>query len=277
MDEQEKPFDTVSIAILMIVAIANDIAEIIADLIAIPLAGVDEIIMEPIDFLIDAIVTTWFFMKCGLGAPALAQVLDDVLESIGVPGRTICVGFGIYLANHPKSALGKIGQAVATVESGGESGAMEGLQEGETVAKEAESTAATAAKAEKNTVAGAEEKPPSEKSKGEEESRKEKEEEEEKKMEPEEEREPEEVEKEKILEQTPQEPERQEESEESEKEEMEPPRPSNVISMDDIRRNPRAEEVKRNLDHPNAPRDITTDNGAESDPLGKNESIEEAA
>ena len=285
MDEQEKPFDTVSIVILMILAVANDIAEIISDLFAATIVGiVGEAIMEPVDFAVDGIVTFWFFMKCGFGGPAMAQILDDVLESIGIPGRTICVGFGIYIANHPNSSIGKIGQTAAALETGGESGALsEGLQEGEAAAKEAESAVETAAKTEKGATAEMEAGQATEKSgePGGGEAKKEKEQEEEKKMEPEEEKEPEEVAKEKLFEETPMDSgvknkEEEEENPGVDDRSNEAPRPSNVISIEDIRRNPRAEAVKRNLDHSAPPRNITADSTTHDD-TSENSEMEEAA
>ena len=204
MDDQEKPFGTVSIVLLMLISLANDAAEVFFDLLAATVIGIPgEAIMEIINFAVDAVVTPWFFMKCGFGGPSLAQILDDVLSAVGVPGRTICVSFGIYVANNPNSFFGKIGKTAAAIETGGESGALsEGLQEGETVAKEAESAAETAVKTEKGAAAEMETKQPKGKpsESNEEETKKEQAE---KNMEPEEEREPEEVAEEKIFEETP--------------------------------------------------------------------------
>lgn len=150
MDDEQKPFDIVSIVILMLIAVANDALEIVFDLLAATGIGLPgEAIMKPIDFLIDGVVTSWFFMKLGFGGPSLAQLLDDVLEVFGVPGRTICVGFGIYLANHPKSKLGQIAQVATTVGGGGtgvvsEMGeAAKGVQAAEQLGESTEGAAKT--------------------------------------------------------------------------------------------------------------------------------------
>ena len=76
-----------------------------------------EAIMEPIDLAMDGIFTFWFFAKCGFGGPSILQLVDDLLELVGVPGRTICVVAGILIANNPK--LAKIAELAATAETGG--------------------------------------------------------------------------------------------------------------------------------------------------------------
>jgi len=129
MDEQEKPFDIVSIVILMMIGLANDAAEIVFDLLAATVVGLPgEAIMEPINLLVDGLITTWFFLKLGFGGPAAIQLVDDVLELFGVPGRTICIGLGIWIANHPKSAISKGVQLAATVETGGAGAASEAAE-----------------------------------------------------------------------------------------------------------------------------------------------------
>jgi hypothetical protein len=75
----------------------------------------------------DTIVTFWFFVKCGFGAPAIIQLVDDVLELVGIPGRTICVIAGILIANNPK--LAKLAEVAATIETGGASKELEGAEE----------------------------------------------------------------------------------------------------------------------------------------------------
>jgi len=105
MDEQEKPFDTISIIVLLSLAVANDGAEIFFDVLASTMVGLPgESIMKPIDFAMDGIFTFWFFSKCGFGGPAIIQVADDLLELVGIPGRFICVAASIFMANHPKLA-----------------------------------------------------------------------------------------------------------------------------------------------------------------------------
>jgi hypothetical protein len=130
MDEEKKAFNIVEIIILMMIAIANDAAEIVFDLLALTGVGLaGEAIMEPINLLVDFIVTPWFFFKAGFGGPAILQLADDLLELVGIPGRTIAVGGGIWIANHPKSKLSKLAQTAAALEGGGiagEAGALEG-------------------------------------------------------------------------------------------------------------------------------------------------------
>lgn len=264
MDEQNKPFDTVSIVILILISLANDAAEVFFSLLAatgIGLAG--EAIMEPINFCVDCIVTPWFFMKCGFGGPTMAQLLDDVLSTIGIPGRTVCVVFGIYVANNPGSFFGRVGQVVATVETGGEAGLVsEGagaLQAGEKAAQEAENLGSTAIKAEGGAAtAGAETGSTADTARA----KKAKEEELERKMQPEGERPPEEIAQKEIFEETPQNI-RQEEGKIEKDQDI--PRPSNVVSMDDIRRNPNAAETRRNLTSPKASHDITAEDGNQNE------------
>ncbi len=265
MDEQNKPFDTVSIVILVLISLANDAAEVFFSLLAatgIGLAG--EAIMEPINFCVDCIVTPWFFMKCGFGGPTMAQLLDDVLSAIGIPGRTVCVVFGIYVANNPGSFFGRVGQVVATVETGGEAGLVsEGagaLQVGEKAAQEAENLGGTALKAEGGAATSASTEEGS--ATGAARAKKAKEEELERKMQPEGERPPEEIAQKEIFEETPQNI-RQEEGKAEEDRDI--PRPSNLISMDDIRRNPNAAETRRNLTRPKASRDITAEDGGQNE------------
>ena len=248
MDEQEKVFDTTSIVMLLTISVANDAAEIFFDLLAATGIGLPgEAIMEPINFLVDCIVTPWFFIKCGFGGPTIAQLLDDFLSFVGVPGRTLSVAFGIYVANNPQSFLGRIGALAATVETGGEAALVsegaEAAQAGERIIQEEErarelaAEAGAGAKAEGGLGegAGAEKKTAEQR----------REEELEKKMEPEAEREPGEVAEEKIFEQTPgvitpENAEKEEDEEPVAAENIASPQQSNIISMEDIRRNPNA-------------------------------------
>lgn len=127
---QEKPFDAVSIVILMLLAVANDAAEIFFDLLAltgIGLAG--QAIMKPIDLAMDGLVTFWFFSKVGFGGPLILQFVDDILQIFFIPGRTICVGLGIFMANNPK--LAQVTQLAVAIETGGAAGLGELAEAGE--------------------------------------------------------------------------------------------------------------------------------------------------
>jgi hypothetical protein len=270
MDEQEKPFDAVSIVILVLISLANDAAEVFFDILTATVVGLPgEAIMEPINFFVDCIVTPWFFIKCGFGGPALAQILDDLLSLVGIPGRTICVVFGIYVANNPNSLFGKIGQTAATIETGGEAGA---LKAGEKTAQEAEKAGGAAAKAREKipTTSVQTETERAQKEtggprtgketntgEGENEAGKEeraKKEGLEKEMESGAEISPEETAQKEIFEKIPQIT-KQEGGEADTRE-----KPSNTVSIEEGRNFQKAEEVKENLEHPNAPHDITGEN-----------------
>lgn len=233
MDEKEKPFDTVSIVILVLLALGNDGAEIFFDLLAATVVGLPgEAIMEPINLGMDGIFTFWFFAKCGFGGPAMIQIADDVLSLVGIPGRTICVVAGILIANNPKlAAVAEIAGAAALTGGAGAVAAEAG-ETAEVGAVAAESaTAGTAAGAEvakaettvvetgtggtTKTIEEAEkDQAPQEEGGGEE--AEQKKEELEKEMETEEERSPEEVAQEKIFEEVSRGEEDQNEEEESE-------------------------------------------------------------
>jgi hypothetical protein len=120
MDEEKKPFGIVWFVLLVIIAFANDVAEVIFDLLAATGVGlVGEAIMEPVNFILDGLVSAIFIAKCGWGMPALIQLVDDMLQIVGVPGRTISVVAGILIANNPKSMLAKAAKLAAAAETGG--------------------------------------------------------------------------------------------------------------------------------------------------------------
>jgi len=144
MDEEEKPFPIEFIIILLLIAVANDIAEIFFDLLDFTGVGIaGEAIMEPANFILDFFFTGIFWWKVGPGGATITQYFGDLLEPLLIPGRTISVGLGLWTANHPNSAIGKAAATAASIESGGATG----------VASEAEATAGTlekeAAEAEK--------------------------------------------------------------------------------------------------------------------------------
>lgn len=138
MDEGEKPFPIEFIVILLIVAIANDVAEIFFDLLDFTGVGVaGEAIMEPANFVLDFFFTGIFWWKVGPGGGTITQYIGDILEPFLIPGRTISVGLGMWIANHPNSAIGKAATTAASVE-GGNIGGAAGETEGAANAVEKE-------------------------------------------------------------------------------------------------------------------------------------------
>jgi len=118
MDESKKPFDAVWIIFLILIALANDGAEIFFDLLAMTGVGlVGEAIMEPVNVILDGFFTGVFVMKCGFGGPSILQLVDDLLELIGIPGRTACAILGVLMANNSKVA--KLAALATAVETGG--------------------------------------------------------------------------------------------------------------------------------------------------------------
>ena len=125
MDEEEKPFPIEFIVILLIVALANDIAEIFFDILDFTGVGVaGEAIMEPINFILDFFFTGIFVWKVGFGGGTVTQYIDDILEPFFIPGRTLSVGLGMWIANHPGSAIGKVATEAASLEGGGVGGTL---------------------------------------------------------------------------------------------------------------------------------------------------------
>jgi hypothetical protein len=246
MEEQEKPFDTVSIVILVMLALGNDGAEIFFDLLAATVIGLPgEAIMEPINLGMDGIFTFWFFAKCGFGGPSIIQVADDLLELVGIPGRTICVVAGILIANNPKLAAvaemagagALTGGAGAVATEAGEAGAA-----AEGAATAAKGTEA-AAKAESGVEAGVPKT--AGETGGETEKPQEKGATTEEEMETREERSPEENAQEEIFEQVAQNQNDTEEEEEDKDNQVEQSN-SNVISIDQGRKNGTVSNIDSN-------------------------------
>jgi hypothetical protein len=119
MDEEEKPFPIEFIVILLLIAVANDVAEIFFDLLdftGVGLAG--EGVMEPANLVLDFFFTGIFWWKVGPGGGTITQYIGDLLEPLFIPGRTISVGLGIWIANHPNSMVGKVATEAAALEAG---------------------------------------------------------------------------------------------------------------------------------------------------------------
>jgi hypothetical protein len=144
MDEEEKPFPIEFIVILLIIAMANDVAEIFFDILDFTGVGVaGEAIMEPINFVLDFFFTGIFWWKVGPGGGTITQYIGDILEPFLIPGRTISVGLGMWIANHPNSAIGKAATTAVSLETGNVAGATGEVEE---VAGAAEKEAAGAEK-----------------------------------------------------------------------------------------------------------------------------------
>jgi len=118
-EEEEKPFDVVIIVMLLIIAIANDIAEVFFDLLDFTGVGIaGEAIMEPANLLLDFFFTGVFVWKVGWGGGTVTQYIGDILEPFLIPGRTLSVIAGIWVANHPDSIVGKVATDAAALEGG---------------------------------------------------------------------------------------------------------------------------------------------------------------
>jgi hypothetical protein len=113
--KQEKPFDTVSIVLMLMLAIADDATTIVADLsLAIPIVGVVALgLSKMTEFVVWAILQSWFVLKLhSFGKPGIANLVGGLLSGAGIPATTITTIVAIYMANHPKLA------AIADVASG---------------------------------------------------------------------------------------------------------------------------------------------------------------
>lgn len=172
MDEGEKPFPIELIVILMVVAIANDIAEICFDLLDFTGVGIaGEGIMEPANLALDLFFTAIFWWKVGPGGGTITQYIGDLLEPFLIPGRTISVGVGIWVANHPSSSLSKIANTSSAIEGGNIEGELnEGEKVGEAINAEKKVQNEEAAAAEASGKGGQRSSPATPGGKGEEES-----------------------------------------------------------------------------------------------------------
>jgi hypothetical protein len=130
MDEGEKPFPIEFFVILLIIAAANDVAEIIFDLLDFTGVGIaGEAIMVPIDLVLDVFFTGVFIWRVGFGGGTITQYIDDLLEPFLIPGRTISVGLGMWIANNPSSKIAKVANTATSFESGNLSGAISVTEE----------------------------------------------------------------------------------------------------------------------------------------------------
>lgn len=110
----------------MIVALANDAAEIFFDILALTGAGITgEGIMEPINAVLWLFFTAVFTWKAGFGSSTIVEFLVGILNFPFVPARTVSVGVGIWMANHPKAIVSEIAGELSVAEGG-----VEGLEGG---------------------------------------------------------------------------------------------------------------------------------------------------
>lgn len=123
--DKEKPFDTVAIVLLVMIAGLSDVADLITyALFAVPVVG--QVIYVFNAFLISpivwAIIQFWFIMKVGFGAPGLINLAGGIGNVIGIPGsQTLTVLIAVWLANNP--AARKIATAVSPAAAAGKAAA----------------------------------------------------------------------------------------------------------------------------------------------------------
>jgi len=121
MNQEGKRFEMPEIIILLMLAVANDVITILADLVLlIPLIGLFLFgIVTVLNAVIWGFILLWFIMKLGFaGKVGILQVGGGIGQFIGIPSRTLTVGIGIFLTNHPKVAgaamkVAEVGTAVA--------------------------------------------------------------------------------------------------------------------------------------------------------------------
>jgi len=285
MDEQKKPFDVVSIVILMLLAVANDGAEIFCDLIDFTGVGLgSEALMLPIDGLMDGIFGPWFYIRCGFGAPFIIQLLDCFLEFFGIPGRSICTSVGIIIANNPKLEKGaellasKFGSKVVGGKLPGKGGVVAPSGENAPKGTSLRSAAPTTPEQEISVSGGAQKTGTGSGEGNQTEEEKEKKvraEKAEKELEPPEEAPIQTIEEQ--IENTPQNPTRTTEEDlpprqarDISSSKTSQPRPkAGPVPIDSIRpgNSDKAEEVKEGLSHPKPLRDITEGNGEGGTPM----------
>lgn len=120
MNEQGKPFDTVSIMFLLMVSVISDIADLFTDFIF-PVPVIGQIIFLGNSFLISpiiwAIIQFSFIMKTGASKTALIPVIGGLGNIANIPGsETVTTMIAITLAN--RSALAGIAAAPAAKVAG---------------------------------------------------------------------------------------------------------------------------------------------------------------
>lgn len=106
MNEQKKPFDTVSIVLLLLFSGVSDIADLLTDFVAlVPVIGQviflgNSLILSPV---IWAVIQISFIMKTGMGRASLIALIGGLGNIANIPGsETITTGIAIVIANNSK-------------------------------------------------------------------------------------------------------------------------------------------------------------------------------
>ncbi|MDO8664671.1 MAG: hypothetical protein Q7K44_03975 [Candidatus Liptonbacteria bacterium] len=136
MADQEKPFDTTSIVLLLLVAGFSDIADLATDLIfPVPIIGqivfvFNSLVVSPIVW---AIIQFSFIMKTGMGRASLVAVAGGLGNIANIPGsETVTTLLAIAIANNPK-----VSEAASLVSKAGGKGGAASKKATGTGAKEA--------------------------------------------------------------------------------------------------------------------------------------------
>ena len=161
MNEQGKPFDTVSIMFLLMVSVISDIADLFTDFIF-PVPVIGQIIFLGNSFLISpiiwAIIQFSFIMKTGASKTALIPVIGGLGNIANIPGsETVTTVIAITMAN--RSALAGIAAAPAAKIAGAAREATVATKAagGAAVAEKGGAATERAASAERGAFAEAEE------------------------------------------------------------------------------------------------------------------------
>lgn len=157
MNDQEKPFDTVSIVFLLMISALSDVTDLFTDLI-LPVPIIGQIIFIFNSFVISpiiwAIIQFSFIMKTGASKTALIPVIGGLGNIANIPGsETVTTVIAITLAN--RSALAGIAAAPAAKLAGAarETAAVTKTAEGAAAAEKGGLAARRTAAAEREELA----------------------------------------------------------------------------------------------------------------------------
>ncbi len=108
MNDNEKPFGTVDIVILMLLSIISDITDLVTLLLfLVPVIGqvifgINSLVVSPVLW---AVIQTYFIMKTGMSKASLLAVVGGLGNIANIPGsESITTALGIAMANSPKAA-----------------------------------------------------------------------------------------------------------------------------------------------------------------------------
>lgn len=162
--KKEKPFDTVSIVFVMLVAAISDISDLFTGLIAgVPYIGqaiylMNSLLVSPFTWVI---IQGWFIMKVGLtGRKGLLTGMSNLLGGLGntanIPGsETITTAIAIIVANHEELAVGAA-LVATTVATGGAAAPVAASRIGATATRAGATAARAGTAAAKTGVAAGE-------------------------------------------------------------------------------------------------------------------------